>query len=121
MVSRVLLKRRVGFLLTVVGVLLFYFLVPIAADSGSFIITLVVVCLIVGVTGFGGSLFMNLGVRYSLKTLALVFAFGIPWCTLFYVLFPYDSGLLALSVAGIVVFLIRRHHKKNDEKSQQKA
>jgi len=110
--NRILLKRLVGLLLIVSGVLLFYLLTPTAVSSDLIIIPLVTVWLIVSIIGFGSSLLFNLELKYSLKMLALVFAFGIPWSLIFYIPLPGNSQhLVALLVAGIAIFFIRRYSK----------
>ena len=121
MINRILLKRSVGFSLMVVGLLLFYLFTPTAVSSDLIIITLTFSWLIVILLGFGSSLLFDLGLKYSLKVLVLVFAFMIPWSIIFYISLPYDSGLLVVILAGIIILLYRRHQKSHDHRSQQKA
>ena len=119
MKRRVLLIRWVGFLLIVIGILLFYFLMPIVAQLGLFR-GWIFVWSLTGLMGLGGLLFLNLQMKSSLKVMVVTLILLNPWSLIFFLPLPSNShGLVAVFIAGIIGLLIRQYYLKHKPDKQK--
>jgi len=118
---RLLFKRCVGFLSIVAGILLFYFVTPIAVSSG-LLATWISIWPIVVIMGLGGFFFFYLEIRRSLKMLMISLAIWIPWSLIFFIPLPNDlQGLLAVFIAGVGVLLYRQYYRRHESGKQEEA
>jgi hypothetical protein len=104
-------KKATGLTSMILGIVLLYFLAPVAAPLGllggwalSFFI--------VGVVGLGGFLLMSGYTKYSPKHLLMSFAVMLLWSAIFLVQLPDNFQiLLAVSVAFVGLLIYRRYRK----------
>jgi hypothetical protein len=114
-------ERLAGALLIAAGISLFYFLLPVTAALGLFAAWISAWPIVV-VIGLGGFLVLNQELRVSLKRVTITLIILILWSMVFLIPLPGDSqGLLAIFLAGIGVFLYRRHYLKRSQRSTKRA
>ncbi len=107
------MKRPVGFLLLVVGLLALFFETQIAVSS--LFATWVLIWFVVSTTGVGSLLMGGLGLKTSLKSLLVALAFLLPFSLIFSILLraPVPPPPLAVSVALIgVLFYVYWYKRK---------
>jgi len=106
------MKKPVGFLLIVVGLLTLFFVTPIAVLSS--FATWVLIWFVVSTIAVGSLLMGGLGLKTSLKSLLVALAFLLPLSLIFFILLraPAPPIPLAVLVALIGVLFYLYWHKR---------
>jgi hypothetical protein len=108
-----LIRRIVGFSLIVIGLILFYVLIPFVASQGMFA-GFISILVVVSCIALGSFLFLRAGFLDAVKSLLMVLTMSVPWGAIFFLPLPGEiQFLLAAFVALVVVLFYRYYIKRN--------
>jgi len=109
-------RKALGFLLLVAGLLLFYFILPIAASRG-LLASWFSMWLVISIIGIGALLISELSLKHIVKSWLIAIAIAIPWSTIFFIPLPGDyQNLLAVLVALACVLFYRYYVRAQKSK-----
>jgi len=106
------LKRLLGFLLIVAGLLIFYLAIPITASYGLFASWLLA-WFMVSTIGVGALLLVGLDLKRSLRSLLIALAILLPWSAIFFISLPGDYQYLLAVLVALFGTLFYRYYQKH--------
>jgi hypothetical protein len=113
--TKLLFKQVLGLALIVVGLLIIYFVLPIAFSRGLFT-SWIMIWPIVTILGSGSFLLLDVDLKSSVKTIAIACVIMAPWTLIFYISLPGDAqNLLAVLILGVGSLLYLRYYRKTSK------